>query len=100
LTYRTSLEPKRAAEKIEAVFDFSTQVAVGETVDSATTVSTLYSGTDAAPGDVVSGATSISGGQVTQLLIGGVAGNVYLITCTAVTDAPETLIRTAYLVVI
>lgn len=97
MTQRTSFDPKTAAEKFDAIFDFV--LAVGETLDSATTVSTLYSGSDASPGDLVSGAVSISSGEVTQLIIGGVAGNVYRLTCTAVTDAPQTLVQSGYLVV-
>lgn len=97
MTQRVSFDPKPAAEKFDAVFGFT--LATGESIDSASTVSSLYSGTDTSPTALVSGSTSISDPEVTQLIIGGVAGNVYLLVCTAITDAPQTLVRTGFLVV-
>lgn len=99
MSQRVSFDPKPVAEQFDAVFDFSVDLPTGETI-TASTVSSLYSGSDASPTALVSGSTSTSGGQATQLIIAGVAGNVYLLVCTAVTSGGQTLVRSGYLVVI
>ena len=98
MSQRVSFAPKPVAEKFDAVFDFSTDLPSGETI-TASTVSSLYSGSDASPTALVSGSVTISGGQATQLIVSGVAGNVYLLVCTGVTSGGQTLIRSGYLVV-
>ncbi len=96
---RISFDPKPVAEKFDAKFDFSKFLAVGVTISTNSTVSSLYSGTDASPTALVSGSATVTGGEVAQLIIAGVAGNVYLLTCTITTSDTQTLILAGYLVV-
>ena len=98
MAQRVAFAPKPVAEKFDAVFDFSVDLPTGETI-TASTVATLYSGTTGATVPTLGSAT-ISGGQATVLVSGGVAGNTYLLTCTGVTSGGQTLVRTGYLVVI
>lgn len=93
------LRPKHAAETRSEVFDFTSRLALGETISSASTGCAVYSGTDASPSSVVSGPASISGAQVTQLITGGTLGVTYLLTCTALTSAGQTLGLEGFLVV-
>ena len=88
---RVVLQEKRSGETVKTVFDFISRLAVGETISSASTSAAVYSGTDAAPSGLVSGSASISGTQVTQALTAGTVGVVYMLTCTALTSASQTL---------
>lgn len=100
MSSRQVLEPKHVSEIISLVFDFASQLAVGETISSASTSSTVYSGTDPYASSVVTGSATISGTQVTQKVHDGAAGVTYLIACTAVTSTGETLTISGYLVVL
>jgi hypothetical protein len=95
---RSILGGKRASETRNEVFDFTSSLAAGETISSASTAATVYSGTDANPG-VVSGSAAISGAKVTQKLTAGVVGVVYELVCTATTSLGQVLPRVAYLVI-
>ena len=95
---RVALDPKPAAESSDVVFFFGTDLPTGETL-AASTAATLYSGTEGAAVPTL-GATTVSGGQATVRVAGGVAGNTYLLTCTGITSGGQTLIRIGYLVVI
>jgi hypothetical protein len=92
------LKDKANGETIKEVFDFTSRLAVGETISTATVTAAVYSGTDPTP-TLVSGAATIQGAQVTQLLAGGVAGTTYLLTCFAVTSSGQTLALQGYKVV-
>lgn len=94
------MEYKAPAEARRQVFDFISQLQPSETISSATVASTVWTGTDASPSSMISGAAAISGTKVTQLIVGGVAGNVYRLNCTAVTSLGQTLILTGYLPVL
>ena len=98
MTQRVVFDPKPEAELFDAVFDFSTDVPTGETI-TATCVATLYSGTTGVAVPTV-GAAVISGDQATHLISVGVAGNTYLLVCTAVVSGGQTLVRSGYLVVV
>ena len=80
-------------------FNFQDQLAVGETISSASVAATVYSGTDASPSSLISGADSISGAEVSQVITGGVAGVTYVLTCTAVTSTSHTIVSSGPLVV-
>ena len=86
-----TLPSKLPAEQLKVGFEFASLLAAGETLSSGTVTSVLYSGTDASPSAVISGAASISGTQLVQLLIGGVTGNIYNLTASATTSAGKTL---------
>jgi hypothetical protein len=94
------LPPKPLGATIKQVFDFISALAVGETISTASVAATVWSGVDATPGSLVSGAASISGTKVTQTLTGGVAGTIYKLVCTVTTSASQTLQLVGYLVVL
>ena len=100
MTYRESFEPKTVAGDRTLTFDFGTLLASGETISSASVVGSLYSGADTSPSSIISGSASISGTQVSQLVIDGEVGTAYLLTCTVVTSSGQSLVRTGLLVVI
>ena len=99
MTYRAIFDVKETATPFSAAFSFATDLAVGETISSASVAATVYSGTDASPSAIISGSASISGGEVTQIIIDGTEGVTYTLTCTVTTSLSETLTRTGYLVV-
>lgn len=99
MSYRTVFDGKILGTNFRALFNFASNLAAGETISSASTTATVYSGTDASPSSIISGAASISGATVTQVITGGVAGVIYLLTCTATSSASQAMVREAFLVV-
>ena len=74
-------------------FDFVNDLAVADSVDSATWAVTVVEGTDAASSaSHVSGSTAILGSVVTQRIINLLPGVRYAIACTAVTAYGNTII--------
>lgn len=100
MSSRQVLEPKHASETLSLVFNFASQLSVGETISSATASCSVYSGMDASPSSVLSGSATVSGAQVTQLVTGGTAGVTYAITIAATTSASEIISLLGYLVVL
>ena len=98
MSYRTVLDVKNSSTNAYATFDFSQDLAVGETIASASTAATVYSGSGTATG-LVSGTPTIAGGQVTQRLFGGTVGTVYSLACSATTSSGRALVREGYLAV-
>lgn len=82
------------------MFDFTSRLAVGETISSATVTAAVSTGTDSSPSSIVSGSASISGARVTQTLTAGTVGVIYKLTCTATTSLSNVFIMTAFLAVI
>lgn len=93
------LPPKQPTASLNAVFDFISKLAIGETISTQVVVATVYSGTDAAPSGLISGAATASGTRVTQKIIGGTLGNIYQLTCTITTSAGQTLLLSAFLAI-
>jgi len=83
-----------------AGFDFTSGLQSGETLISATTTATVYSGTDPGPGSIVDGPPIISGSVVTQLFTAGIVGVIYKIAVKVVTSLSQILEKEAYLAVI
>ena len=96
---RLAFREKSVAETQTLTFDFLSLLALGESISSASTSAAVYSGTDSTPAALISGATTIAGSKVTQKVVGGVAGVMYTITCTATTSAGQVLAQSGYLVV-
>tara|TARA_R110000868_G_scaffold72639_4_gene211411 strand:+ start:71 stop:382 length:312 start_codon:yes stop_codon:yes gene_type:complete len=96
---RVTFQPKLLSERVSLVFDFTSRLASGETISTATTTATLFSGTDSAPSSLIFGAAAISGQTVSQLVVGGVLGVTYELLCTITTSASQTLQLSGYLVV-
>jgi len=90
---------KDAAASRVFSFNFQDQLAVGETISSATVTAAVYSGTDASPSSLISGAASVSGATVSQVIAAGTAGVTYVLTCTAITSLSHTIASAGPLVV-
>lgn len=93
------LPSKLSTETQNIQFDFTSMLAVSETISSQAVVCTVYSGTDASPSSVISGAATASGPRVSQLVTAGTVGVIYLLTCTVTTSAGQTLQITAKLAI-
>ncbi len=90
---------KYVGETISEVFDFLSQLAVGEGLTSATVAASVYSGVDASPAAILFGSANISGSKVSQFVTAGTLGVTYLLLCTASTDTGQYLQLAAYLVI-
>jgi hypothetical protein len=97
---RTVLAPKRVGETADREFDFTSQLAVGETISTQVVTATVYSGTDATPSALINGAATASGAKVTQSITAGTVGVVYALICKITTSASQTLEMAAYLAVV
>ena len=97
---RQIIEGKSVSETVTLAFSFLSHLATGETISSASTTATVYSGTDASPSSLISGAASISGSTVSQKVIGGTLGVTYILVCSAVTSLGQTLQISGYLVIV
>jgi len=91
---------KKVGETADVLFDFSGKVPAGGSISSATVTAAVYSGVDANPSALISGADSISGAIVTQELTAGVAGVIYELTCEALLSDGQTLRMSSYLAVV
>ena len=95
---RIVTEPKLigATSQLEPPFDFSLYMDAGETLLTATVVSSVYSGVDPTPSAIRSGSPVIDGNRVDQMMRGGVEGCVYELLCTATTSLGQTLQQSTY----
>ena len=100
MSTRIIFEPKISAGVEARLFDFTSQLAVGETLVTPTVTVTVYSGVDASPLSMLSGSATVSGKQIRQLFTGGTAGVIYDLRCGVTTSAGQTLEQTAYLAVV
>ena len=94
-----TLPAKLPGESWQVQFDFAGQIPVGETISSASVSAAVYSGVDASYADVANGAQAISGTIVTKTIDSGVAGVIYLLTCSAMLSDTQVLSLQAYLAV-
>ena len=97
---RIITDPKLAGETKSLVFDFLSQLAVGETISTKAVVATVFSGTDATPSTVINGAASSSGSQVTQSVTAGTEGVLYKLVCTITTSLSKTLQLSTFMAVV
>ena len=97
---RQEIPAKVVSSTVTVVFDYTSDLAIGETLSSATTVAKVYSGADASPSAIVSGSTSTSGALATQTITAGVLGVLYELVCTAVSSAGQTLVKPGFLAVV
>jgi hypothetical protein len=96
----TIFPPKIDSADLFLDFDFLSQLDVGETISGATVTATLFSGVDATPSAIISGADTVSGPVVTQKIVDGVVGVIYLLSCAITTSLGATKIMQGYLAVI
>lgn len=81
---------KRSPETIQYTFDFTPELGTGETVSSVSGVSQYEDG--ATTTDLTIGSPTLSSPNVQVLVGGGTVRKVYVLECTAVTSAGQTLI--------
>ena len=96
---RVVFKGKLASETVIETFDFTSLLTTAETISTALTTATTYSGTDASPSSVISGSGTISGKTVTQAVTAGTLGVTYLLKCSITTSLSQTLALTAFLVI-
>lgn len=97
---RIITDSKKSGATVNLVFDFISLLAAAETISTQVTTCTVYTGVDASPSAVISGAAGSSGTQVTQKVTGGVLGVIYELLCTITTSLGQTLQLSAYLAII
>ena len=100
MNYRSVINAKTTSATEDAVFDFSNQYVAGETVSSGSVTAVVYSGTDASPSAVLSGAGVASGTKFTQKVVGGVEGVAYLLTCTTTSSAGKVRSLEGFLIIV
>lgn len=97
----TQAQPvKKAGEVGPVTFDFTSSMAVTETISTQSVAATVYSGVDANPSAIISGAATASLKVVSQTLTGGVSGVIYQLLCTITTSLGKTLQQSSYLTVV
>jgi hypothetical protein len=100
---RVAIPTKRQGETVfcpPTGFNFISNLAAGETIATQVVTASVYTGVDANPANIISGAASVSGTSVMQLITGGVLGVIYELLCTITTSAGQTLEMAGYLAVI
>lgn len=99
MSSRAIFDPKLAGETQTYTFDFTSDLAIGETISTQTVTATTYSGTDASPSSIISGSASASGAVVSQKITAGVLGTMYELLCQITTSAGQTLQQPAFLAI-
>lgn len=84
---------------IPVVIDFSSQLASGEAVTAVTCAATVFSGTDATPSALLSGAVTLATNIATQIITGGLSGVIYTLTFSATTNTANRIIIQTYIAV-
>lgn len=97
---RVELSPKLVSETETATFDFSSRLLPGVTISTQVCTAAVYSGTDATPSAIISGAATLSGAIVSQKITAGTEGVIYEVTCTVTTSDGQTLILVGYLAMV
>lgn len=92
-----AFSPKTPTEEVALSVDFADLLASGETIVSAGCAISVYVGVDAGVASMLSGSASISGAEVTQMIIDGLDGVYYKLVYTITTSAGQTLQETATL---
>lgn len=99
MSNRETFDIKPPTDTRTVYFNFTSNLAVGETISTQVVTASVFSGTDANPSAIISGSASASGAEVSQKITGGVTGVVYTLLCTITTSAGQTLTIAAYLAV-
>lgn len=97
---RVEFPAKLLGETVTLTFDFTSRMGAAETISTQSVAASVFSGTDASPSSMVSGAASVSGKVVSQNITGGTLGVVYELLCTITTSLSQTLQLSAYLPVV
>lgn len=94
------IDSKLSGETKTYYFDFTSQLALGETISTKSVVAAVYSGTDSSPSSVISGSAAHSGGIVSQKITAGTTGVIYVLVAVITTSLSQTLELTAFLAVL
>jgi hypothetical protein len=100
ISNRVIFPAKAASESLLLQFNFLSRLAPAETINSVAVSAAVWSGNDSSPSGIISGAASISGTTVTQLVVGGVLGTTYELSCLATTSLGQKLLLAGYLVIL
>ncbi len=100
MSSREIFDPKLLGATKTYTFDFTSDLATGETISTQSVTATTYSGTDAVPSSIISGVASTSGAIVSQKITGGVLGTMYELLCQITTSLGQTLQKSAFLAVV
>jgi len=96
----TSQLPKASTETRSLFVDFLSLLQQGETISTQVCTASVFSGVDASPSSIISGAASVNGTKVYQKVTGGVNGAIYLLKYTITTSLGNTLSIFSYLAVV
>lgn len=77
---------KAPVEQIPLVYNFYSLMQFGEVIEAGAVSITVESGTDPNPDAMLEGACTVSDHEVTQIVSGGIPGNVYRVAMSARTD--------------
>lgn len=91
---------KLRGETITLRFEMLSRLAVSETLATTVCAVEVFSGTDAAPENILSGTASISGTVVSQQITGGSEGVIYKVTCAVRTSDNNILLNQAKIAVL
>lgn len=93
-------DPKYTGETKTYQFDFTSDLAPFEAILIQTVTASVFSGTDATPSAIISGAASATRTIVSQNITGGILGVIYELLCTATTSSSQILEKSAFLAVV
>ena len=96
---RVILNPKKLGETVPENFNFLSALGQGETLVSAVTTCSVFTGVDPNPTAVLDGATTVAGTVATQGVTGGVIGVVYELLCTGKTNLANVIEISAFLAI-
>ena len=85
MTYRETFDVKKQSIPATLVFDFLSQLSVGESIESPVVTATVYSGVDPNPSSLVATPpVEEFRPAISQQATGGISGVMYMITCEVV----------------
>ena len=96
---RVIVPGKLLGETVIVPFDFRSRLTSAETISTQVVTAVVYTGVDATPSSLISGAATASGTIVSQTVTAGVAGVTYTLLCTITTSLSQTLQLTAFFTV-
>lgn len=85
-----SFSYKITSENEQFTFDYSTVMATGETISTATCVVTVQNGTDSSPSSILVGTPVVSGQLAAQRIYNGLDGVIYRIAMTVTSSLSNT----------
>lgn len=87
---------KKATELGPVTFDFTSVLAVGELINGQSVTAAVYTGVDANPSGILSGAATLNGKLVSQKITTAVTGVVYSLNCVVTTTSGNTYQQSSY----